>query len=322
MFLPPDARAGAIFPPVGHANVPCAQRTDAKSHEAMKFLLIILAGSSIAFCALPDTSSPRLSLFCDYRFDIDAGWFLFQKDSFFVHRRYAQSISHLELTLASYGPWHSVWWIQTRIGMGQTPGNVVFDVVDLNYSLCPTIEYRFSQAILQAGIDHRCFHEVDRSLLRVAYWNKVFLIAGSPHMRIGDFLHAAVRDTSWSWRTRLSWQAQWGFFLKEFFGLVHPGKLNGMNQRVHELVIKARFAAWKRGPLMIALHARSLAGGQERGAAPAVYWQQQTGLELHYTRGLGAMLYIDYYRDSMPLQENKARFSMDRLLEIGIRVFD
>ncbi len=264
-----------------------------------------------------------LELFADYTIDINAGWFGLQKDSFYVERRYAQSISRCELTLLSYKQFHTVWWIQTHIGLGQTPGNVVFDVIDLDYSLCPTFEYRFTPAIVQTGIDHRCFHEVDRKILKVAYWNLVFLSIGSPSMRIGEFIETVKGSSGWNWRDRFSWRAQWGFFLKEFFGLVHQSKLNGMNERSHELSLSGRFAAFQKSDLLLALSGQSTLGRQANGTEPATYWQQRLGAEFHYIGGrAGAMLYVSWYRDDMPVQEGKPRWSMDRLLEVGIRVFN
>jgi hypothetical protein len=54
----------------------------------------------------------------------------------------------------------------------------------------------------------------------------------------------------------------------------------------------------------------------------AVYWQQQTGVELSFRRGeRGALIFLNYIRDDMPRHEGYPRFSKDRLLEFGISLF-
>ena len=52
------------------------------------------------------------------------------------------------------------------------------------------------------------------------------------------------------------------------------------------------------------------------------YWRLDLGLEFNSKRGKkGAMFFINYTLDEIPLLEGIPRFSKDRLLQIGVRLF-
>ena len=100
--------------------------------------------------------------------------------------------------------------------MGQTPGNVVFDPMDINYGIVPTIEIATPLALVQVGLEHHCFHEIDRTELETIYWNKLYAALGSVNYRYYDQWSRLVNEANWSQKDRLAWYFRYGFFVKKF----------------------------------------------------------------------------------------------------------
>lgn len=279
-----------------------------------------------------DTLSPpllgSLRLFPEYYITADVSMFFLQKNDFFKERRFVESQFNFEFALFSV--WDSVSLISSprfQFGMGRTPGNVVFDPMDLDWDLTPIVEVRSFPVVLQAGLEHRCFHQIDRDndSLPTVYWNKPFIAAGSHNMRLRDYWAGLVDSHAWSQRNRLAWSARVGYFLKEFFGIVHPGKLDSENNRIMDWRVSTRYAVYQWRSWTV--HAVGVSSGglwnpEGDGRGLNVYWQQQTGVELSFRRGdRGALIFLNYILDDIPPHEGYPRFSKDRLLEIGISMF-
>ena len=115
-----------------------------------------------------------------YHLTTDIFMFFNHKDSVFRQRYYLESNTDLELELLSFRDIvYSVWCFEFQTGMGKTPGNVVFDPMDINFGIVPAFEFRLPLFNMQAGLNHHCYHEIDRKDFPTVYLNKLFVAAGS-----------------------------------------------------------------------------------------------------------------------------------------------
>jgi hypothetical protein len=248
-------------------------------------------------------------------------------DDYFKKRYYLEANTNIEFVFVSYKKFiYSVWDIELQTGMGQTPGNVVFDPKDINFGIVPALEFRFPTVYLQGGLNHHCFHEIDRKDFKTVYWNKLFIAAGSKNMRLYDFWSQLNAEDGWTYANRVSWYATWGYYLRRFFGIVEEGTMNGENYKIHEAAVDVRFAFYQRKSWTLDLRGttnigywRSLPGDLKDNG---VFWRNDFSLENNFRRGKqGGMIFITYTLDNLPKYQGFPRFSKDRLLLIGVRFF-
>jgi len=294
---------------------------------------VVLAGwMAAAASAASDTADgtllhrfmDRFRFLPEYYLASDVSMFFFQKDLFFKERYFVEANTNLSFSLIVLGRLYSIWDFAFQFGMGQTPGNVVFDPMDLNFEITPQWEYRFPAFNLQAGLEHRCFHEIDRKDFPTVYWNKVFIAAGSPNMRLKDYWTSLAKQSEWEFADRFCWHVRAGYFLRDFFGLVAPGKLNGQSDRRCEALADSRFAFYRRRSWIVNIRGQTLLGvSRADGVDDAhLYWRQLTGLEAHFRPGLeGAMFFVDFILDDLPWYQGLPRFSKDRMVQAGFRFF-
>jgi hypothetical protein len=115
----------------------------------------------------------------EYHFDFDLTTFFFHKSKYFKTRYFLENNTNLEFVLLSFRKnIYSILNVQFQNGMGQTPGNIVFDPMDINFGFSPILELRLKSVNVQIGIDHHCFHEIDKKDFATVYYNKPFLCVG------------------------------------------------------------------------------------------------------------------------------------------------
>jgi hypothetical protein len=299
----------------------------------MHFRPIFILAAIATLNVTPVRSSPVDTLFDkyiystfnflpDYRMDADLQTFFFHKNAYMKERLYLEANTNIEFVLVSFKDLiSSVWKFEFQTGMGQTPGNVVFDPMDINYGIVPTIEYKTPYALFQAGLEHHCFHEIDRTDLATIYWNKLYVASGSLNYRFYDQWSRLVDEANWSQKDRISWYFRYGYFVKEFFGIIDSNKINGNNDYDQEGWANVRYTVFRRHSWIV--NATGLTKiGLYGGAAHHVYWRQDFGAESEFRRGKrGIMLFANYTLDDLPLNQGVPRFSKDRLLQVGVRFF-
>jgi hypothetical protein len=254
----------------------------------------------------------------------DLKTYLLQKDNFLRQHYLVGSDIWIEPHLVSF---RDRFFFLTQFnvvpGMGRQQEDVVFDPIDINFSFGPLLEYRLPWLLIQAGGEHRCFHEIDRKDFKTVYWNMVQLAAGSLNYRPERFAAELQAASEWTLRSRLSWYVMGGYFLKDFFG-ARRSLVNYENRNVAEGRLQVRYAFWRWQHVYATVESRSRAGywhdrvlQQQRG-----YWRQETELAANYSReNRGVMLFLNYILDDYPLYAGQPRFSKDRLLETGARFF-
>ncbi len=304
-------------------------------------LVVVLAFASFSYASSADSLSgapgPSLVLLPDYYLCFDMSTFALYRDAFFKREYLAEQHPQFEFCLLSYKNLLAFTWdVDFQVGLGEVPGNNVFTVLSIAFGYSPALEVRLRDVWISGGLEHRCLHDVDRSDFPVAYWNRGVLNCSSPNARLGAYWHALAADKDFSQKSRVAWQAQSAYCIKDFFGLVSPGKLDGYDPFVWEVNGVCRYAFFKRGSWILDLRGESIAGNFSRAHGYHVssgtnwYWRETAGIEAFFTRGVrGASLYVLYNLDDMPADPNgpsftlgDSRFSKDELLQIGVTFFN
>jgi hypothetical protein len=199
--------------------------------------------------------------------------------------------------------------------MGRQVGAILLDPREVDMGFGPMFEYRADRVSLQAGLDHHCFHQIDRKEWNTLYWNKLFIGAGSPTMREGVYHDTLRGRNALTWDRRLSWQASYGFFVHEFFGLLDTNAVSWGNSYIHEILLSARWTF---------LHGRTyavFATGQsktriDRGGR--WLWTENMGCEATTLKGeFGLSLYLNWNVGDQSIE----RENRDKLVEAGFRVY-
>jgi len=262
-----------------------------------------------------------------YHLTTDIFMFFNHKDSVFRQRYYLETNTNLELELLAFRDIvYSVWCFEFQTGMGQTPGNVVFDPMDINFGIVPAFEVRLQPLNIQAGLNHHCYHEIDRKDFPTVYLNKLFVAAGSKNMRLSDYFALLNQKDGWTVRNRISWYAAWSYYMRKFFGLVSETSINGINKNLLDVTIDARYAFYQRRSWILNLHAITAIGYwkslQSEPQDDGAYWRLDLGLESNFRRGgKGGMIFLNVTLDDLPKYQGYPRFSKDRLLQLGVRFF-
>jgi hypothetical protein len=210
--------------------------------------------------------------------------------------------------------------------MGKTPGNVVFDPMDMNFAILPTVEWRPGGLLVMTGLDHHCFHEIDRKDFKTVYWNKVILNVGSANLRPAKYWSILTDDTNWTLKNRLSWNVGFSYYMREFFGIVAKTSINGENKNITDLSTEIRWAIYKRRGWIVNAKSVDLVGyfedPTEQGMDNGAYWRTENSVEFNFRKGRnGGMFFVTYTLDKMPQFQGIERFSRDQLLQMGVKFF-
>jgi len=221
----------------------------------------------------------------------------------------------------------SIWDVDFSVGFGNIPGDIVFTVLSANFGVVPSIKINLDPLDIMTGIDHRCFHRVDRNDFGIVYWNRAFLEARSNNWRINEYWAPLGIDRKWDLKNRISGRFGTGYYVKEFFGLVEPQKIDGHNHRFGEVYTDGRFAFLNReswvfvgtGGGKVGLFSKTGNGADDLGP----FWQLDFGCEAHFCRGKkGALVYVKYLLDDLPVIPGMPDFSKDQLLQFGVKFFN
>ncbi|MFW6221476.1 MAG: hypothetical protein ACOC4C_03335, partial [Fibrobacterota bacterium] len=264
----------------------------------------------------------NFDLLPEYHLEADIFTFFFHKNDHFKQWYFLEANTIPSFSLFSFRDrLYFIWEFDFQFGMGQTPGNIVFDPMDINFGITPILELRFPLYRFQAGLEHKCFHEIDRKEFETVYWNKLILAAGSSNLRQYDFWKSLAQD-NWEFSDRFSWYVRGGYYLKEFFGLVQSSKLNGQNDRIYDISTDFRYAFYKRRSWNLNGRIKGLLGHGKGNRDLYLFWRYDFCLESSHRKGeRGGMLFLQYTLDKLPLYQGVPRFSKDRLLQVGIRLF-
>lgn len=280
----------------------------------------------------PSSSSNRRSLkgIPEVHFDAAIWRYFFRNNQYFRDHRLIGSEIRIE-------PYWLSWrdrlllgsFFEVNPGFGsKKPGHeVVFDPIDINYALTTVLEYRLPSVRLTFGEDHRCFHDVDRKDLPTVYWNNFFISAHSPNYGRVHFYEYSEESTALSLAEKISWSTRIGYFAKKFFGLVQESIVNYENSRIVEAEAGARYHLHRWEVVALGASGEVKVGLSEKPPlAPSgveSYWRISIALEsefISHSEG-GGVLFARFVLDDMPSHHGQPRFSDNRMLQLGVRVF-
>ncbi|MBN1756877.1 MAG: hypothetical protein JW863_01080 [Chitinispirillaceae bacterium] len=273
----------------------------------------------------------------DYYLRFELSTFALHRDAFFKRQYLAEPHPDLEFRLLSFRDIvSSVWNVDFLFGLGEVPGNNVFTVLNVAFGIDPKFEIALPSMLVTTGLAHHCYHEIDKSYFPLVHNNWLHAGVSSTNVRLNDFFHDLHEDSLLHFGNRFCWLADIGWYLKEFFGLVGPDKLNGNSPLVADVRSTARYAFTRRRSWIFTLRGETTAGvfsrdeGYRVKAGGSLYWRQGAGIEAHFMRGnRGGCFYCMYYRDDLPVPPDapeftlgNSRFSKNGLAQIGIIFFN
>lgn len=260
----------------------------------------------------------NFSFLSDVSFSGDFGVFAFQKNRDFFERYCAENNMNGELYLIKFT--RNLSWIfrgEVKGGYGNSKTGLLLDPYDVSFALIPQLEYKLKKFNISSGLDHRCFHFIDRDPPSpIVYWNRVFLSLSSFHKREYLYPFYLQQDTIWNnLYNRFIWSISTGYYLSEFFGLVDPIKLIPQSYLFYlwetELDMKYGVIKWKN--ITFLLKTNFIIGVKKKKKGS--YWSIENGAEILFDKKtFYPIIFIDYFRDGNIFN------SKDRLLRFGLRV--
>jgi hypothetical protein len=288
------------------------------------FPLIFLLGLSVPSISIckdrtcgPDSGSRSFEFAPEYHFDETFLEFFDHKNAYFKERYFLENGLYLDAVFFSIARRYFFFGnVLINFDMGQQSGAILLDPREVDMGFGPIFEYRLDhpRLYLQAGLDHHCFHQIDRPDWTL-YWNKLFIGAGSPNMREGDFRKQMKGGNVLDWKDRLSWQASYGLYLHEFFGLIEKDAMAYGHDYGHEILFSARWAFYKRQALYAFVTGQNRTRIDRRGTW---LWKESLGGELST---LGGDFGLSFFFNWNIIDESIERENRDKLVEVGVRVF-
>lgn len=271
----------------------------------------VLAGAD----AGPDTTTKSLVFAPEHHFREDLLEYFNYLHHDYADRYFIENSTYLEAAFFSIGPrFFCFGEVTVNVGMGRQPGAILMDPRDIDEGFGPKIEYRLPNYTLQCGLDHHCFHQIDKLEWNTLYWNKLFISIGSTNLRDGVYKEQLQKSSSPGWRQRLSWQCTYGYFAHEFFGALDTSALSWGNAYIHEIATDCRWA-----PIVFHGYAGVVSWHNKVRIDRSGIWLwteelQAEAMVIHGNYGLSVYCNWFFLDQSIP-RENR-----DRLMDAGIRI--
>lgn len=248
--------------------------------------------------------------------DCDGVLFMLHQDKAYQERYFIETNSNLEFELVNYEKiLFSVWELYVRTGLGRQNDIVIFDPRDSRYGLIPGLEFRPKRVNLKLGLEHFCYHHIDREAEATAYWNKPFFDISSKNSRLGSYRKRLVQEEKWDLAARLAWRFRLAYYWETLFGLFDEALINGGQDYRWEIVGQGRYAFYKRLSWIVGTSALVRYNiVRETGNVNQTYL---VGMESHFRRGKGGMMLFAYYN----LFDDFAIRDRNKLLETGFRFY-
>ncbi|MDR0306661.1 MAG: hypothetical protein LBI42_07465 [Chitinispirillales bacterium] len=311
------------------------------SHSCLRKAFCCLIAFALCFTIFADNKSSfkkiinRFEALPEYYLEQDMRWYSNYKNEEFKESFLVSGNTEFEAMFVSYEKRFFLGAIYSNyIGMGRQNASILFSPRDVNYTLKPFFEFRHNRISYQTGLDHRCFHQVDRKERETPYWNVPYLRIASGNYRYQLQRKQLLESNRWDFFDRIAWLFEIGYFVREF-GNMDKSLLNGFHPWGSSAKFDARYYFLKSKSWLIgARHKTSL----YCDTAGVPYWSGELELSADvYSRKHALGFFINYnyefprlmpmydpteYSKSTGLSGPKRLmplFSKDRLVEFGVR---
>ena len=256
----------------------------------------------------------RVDFLTEYYFEQDLQTFSNHKNNGFRDKYLMSAQTMFQTMLISYDDFlHFGLLYISGLGMGRQNEAILFDPQEVGYSIIPFFEYRRNKIFFQTGLDHSCFHEVDRLTRPTAYWNKAYIRASSANYRYQQMKIHYIDEGRTGYLDNLRWSAWAGYFIREFGGM-DVTLLSGGHPWSATAGVDAGYSFYRTKSWMFSGRNQIEAFADTAGTG---YWAGVLGIEADvYNRKHSFGVFINYnyeFPGVMPL------FSKDQLIEFGIR---
>jgi len=205
---------------------------------------------------------------------------------------------------------------RNNLGMGRQAENIVFDPQESDYSLIGFFEYRRNGIFYQVGLDHSCFHEIDRLTRPTPYWNQIYLTVSSQNYRFKQMREKFLNKGQTGWQTSLDglrWSANIGYFVRKF-GNTDPSLISGGHPWSSTLGADVGYTFYQTRNWAFSGHKQLTALIDTTGGG---HWKGLIGLDADfYSRKASFGVFVNFnyeFPRELPL------YSKDRLFEFGVR---
>lgn len=284
------------------------------SHKISVSIISLLMAAQFSISYSQEDS--KLAFFPRCNFGASYQTFKLQKNDQFKEKYLSESNFYIDVSMINYSGLSLNFFSEQNAGMGESHVGLVFHPRDINFCLNPYLNYSFSFADIFSGLDHRCFHEIDKNEEPTIYWNKFFIGISSKNAHLADFTKNLSLSNGWSLANYFSWSLTWGYYLRDFFGMVAPIKMMAPEVHyIHDFLLNTRFGVFHYKNSIVNLTGSTLLGATQ---SENIYFCQQIGIEANFNiKKFYGSAYVNYVRD------NHLNFfdSKDKLLELGLRLY-
>lgn len=277
----------------------------------------------------------RFEALPEYYFQQDARFYANYKNEEFKEAFLVSGKTEFEAVFVSYDEKIMMgMYYSNYIGMGRQSASILFSPRDVDYTLRPFFEFRRKNLFYQTGLDHHCFHQVDRKERETPYWNELYLQVSSDNYRFQLKSKYLIEDDRWDFFDRFSYQFKAGYFVRKF-GNMNKSLLNGQHPWGSNFSLGTGYSFFKSSHWILGAH-HNFALFCDTTGSP--YWSGALELSADiYKRKHILGFFINYNYElnrGMPMYDSSEYpksenyngekrlmplFSRDRLVEFGIR---
>jgi hypothetical protein len=257
----------------------------------------------------------RIDFLTEFYFDQDVRAFASHKNAQFRETYLMSATTEFEAMAVSLdSAFHIGILYNNYLGMGRQSAAILFDPQEARYALTPLFEYRRKNIFYQTGLDHRCFHQIDRKDRPISpYWNQAYVKVSSANYRFKQMKRYYIGEKRDGYLDNLKWQVWAGYFIREIGGM-DKTLLSGGHPWGATAGADAGYSFYKTKSWIFSGHNKIVLFNDTTNTP---YWAGELGVDADvYNRqyAVGFFIIYNYEFPRTPLL-----FSKDRLLELGLR---
>jgi hypothetical protein len=295
----------------------------------MRKIFRLIAGLVIFILAFsPSLASPipgmdalerllnRFEFMPEFHLTADVMTYANHKSTEYRQRFFIETNSDMEFVFVSWRELvYSDWALYVKTGMGRQDGAVIFDPRDVRYGITPSIELRLKPLDCKLGLEHFCFHDIDRDDGVTEYWNKGFGEISSKNFKLPVYRQRLNADSAWNIKTQFSYSVRLGHYFKRALGLLPEAVLGGGQRYNWELTLDNRYALFKTHDWLVNVKTMVNVNYSREYRPMQTY---VAGIEGHFRRGAGgSLLFLNYnILDQLTVRPK------DKLFELGVRFYN